>query len=46
MMSDRQRIAIRYPCGRAPEILNPRFWVDEKAAIRHMLVRSGLTVNR
>jgi hypothetical protein len=45
-VTPRQRIALRYPCGRAPEIAHPRFWADEKAPVRFMLLRSGLTVNR
>jgi hypothetical protein len=43
---DRQRIALRHPCELAPETLHQRFWANEKAPIRGMLVRSGLTVNR
>lgn len=45
-MKPRQRMALRHPCGLAPEIRHPRFWLDEKAPVRHMLLRSGLTINR
>lgn len=45
-MTPRQRLALRHPCGRAPEIMHPRFWVVEKAPVRFMLLMSGLTVNR
>lgn len=46
MRTDRQRTALRYPCGRAPETLHGRFWKVEKSPIRGLLIKSGLTVNR
>lgn len=45
-MTPRQRTAIEHPCGRAPETIHHRFWLDEKSPIRHHLIRSGLTINR
>lgn len=45
-LTQRQRVALTHPCGLAPETLDQRFWANEKAPIRGMLTRSGLTVNR
>lgn len=45
-MSQRQRTALRFPCGTAQEIAHPRYWLTEKSGVRFMLIRSGLTINR
>lgn len=45
-VAERQRIALRHPCFRAVEVPDPRYWLSEKAPVRGLLIRSGLTINK